>query len=268
MSNPKPKKPVKKLKLSKEWKEKMDKVIYDPDAAAGLDVSDLQQIIRLMAIEVREVRIAQGTMVDSEKTCAFDALFTRYVPHILENIFFSLDYKSFKRCKEVNKAWRELLSSEQYQKKSREIFHQEMLIEKEEDEMKLLNASKAGNAEEVRRLLSKHVDANFVVGGSTLLNAVAWGHNDVVKLLLDAGADVDEQICFGRTSLWWAAAGGNKDMTILLLDAGARINVADKGGVTPLHEAVSLHDIGMVQLLIERGALPNAVDIYGRTPLH
>ena len=136
-----------------------------------------------------KVGVHMGRM--AEKTCAFDALFTRCVPHILENIFFSLDYKSFKTCKEVNTAWKELLSSEQYQKKSREIFHQEMLIEKEEDEMKLLNASKAGNAEEVRRLLSKHVYEDFAAGGYAMFNSVIWGHNDVVKLLLDAGADVD-----------------------------------------------------------------------------
>ena len=126
-----------------------------------------------------------------EECCAFDALFTRCVPHILENIFFSLDYMSFKRCKEVNKAWKELLSSETYQKKSLELFPQEMLIEKKEDEMKLLNASREGNAEEVRRLLSKHVYEDFAAGGYAMFNSVIWGHNDVVKLLLDAGADVD-----------------------------------------------------------------------------
>ena len=136
-----------------------------------------------------KVGVHMGRM--AEKTCAFDALFTRCVPHILENIFFSLDYMSFKRCKEVNKAWKELLSSETYQKKSLELFPQEMLVEKKEDEMKLLNASREGNAEEVRRLLSKHVYEDFAAGGYAMFNSVIWGHNDVVKLLLDAGADVD-----------------------------------------------------------------------------
>ena len=41
-------------------------------------------------------------------------LFTRSVPHILEKIFFSLDYESFMRCSEVNKTWNDLLTSEPY----------------------------------------------------------------------------------------------------------------------------------------------------------
>merc|ERR1712154_732796 len=41
-------------------------------------------------------------------------LFTRSVPHILEKIFFSLDYESFVRCSEVNRTWNGLLTSEPY----------------------------------------------------------------------------------------------------------------------------------------------------------
>ena len=53
-----------------------------------------------------------------EDPCAFEILFTRNVPHILEKIFFSLDYRSFQSCFRVNSAWNELLSSQPYQKMS------------------------------------------------------------------------------------------------------------------------------------------------------
>ena len=57
--------------------------------------------------------------MDSAETyplAAFDTLLSRNVPHILENIFFSMDYNSFKTCMKVNKTWRELLTTAPYQK--------------------------------------------------------------------------------------------------------------------------------------------------------
>ena len=198
-------------------------------------------------------------MSESEKTCAFDTLFARSVPHILENIFFSLDYKSFKTCMDVNKTWKELLSSEPYQKKLHE-----MLIEKKNNETKLQSAIKEGNAEEVRILITKNV---VDVNNKHLSEAVLWGHNDVVKLLIDAGTDIDNQDWAGRTPLSYAAMSF-KDVVKTLLDAGANIDKADYEGATPLHKAVTFGNKGVVQLLIERGAQPNVATIKGLTPLH
>ena len=91
---------------------------------------------------------------------AFDTFFTRNVPHILENIFFSLDYKSFKTCMRVNTAWRTLFSTARYQRKL-----EEKLREKMENEKKLFCASKDGKSEEVRRLINDYmVEVNFAVG--------------------------------------------------------------------------------------------------------
>ena len=91
---------------------------------------------------------------------AFDTLFKRNVPHILENIFFNLDYKSFTTCKNVNKTWKELFLTERYQRELKEKH-----IEKNKNEEKLYNATKEGNAEEIKRLICDHmVDVNFEVG--------------------------------------------------------------------------------------------------------
>ena len=51
--------------------------------------------------------------------CAFDRLFSRNAPHILEMIFFSLDFCSFRRCREVSRAWNRLLVSEPFQRKAK-----------------------------------------------------------------------------------------------------------------------------------------------------
>ena len=59
-------------------------------------------------------------MVAGEETmdpCAFDTLFSKSVPHILEKIFFSLDYASFKNCLEVCSEWNGLLTTKQYQRR-------------------------------------------------------------------------------------------------------------------------------------------------------
>ena len=60
--------------------------------------------------------------------CAFDKLFTKSVPHILEKIFFSLDFKSFNTCMDVSKTWRDLLTSDTYRAKGRLVFHNELFL--------------------------------------------------------------------------------------------------------------------------------------------
>ena len=49
---------------------------------------------------------------------AFGMFFTKNVPHIFEEIFFQLDYESFKTCLDVSKKWRELLTSETFKRRA------------------------------------------------------------------------------------------------------------------------------------------------------
>ena len=78
--------------------------------------------------------------------CEFDRLFTRNVPHILEGIFFSLDYPSFRTCLRVSRTWYELLTTDRLQKKAKSTFHKGLL----EDEKKLRDAARKGDASEIR----------------------------------------------------------------------------------------------------------------------
>ena len=41
-----------------------------------------------------------------ETNTGFDKLFVMNVPHILEKIFLSLDYESFKKCHDVSNTWK------------------------------------------------------------------------------------------------------------------------------------------------------------------
>ena len=67
--------------------------------------------------------------------------------------------------------------------------------------------------------------------------------------------------------LMYAAREGHVETARLLLDAGASINEVDKNDITPLFMAISNNHIDMARFLIERGANIHAKDWYGRTPL-
>jgi ankyrin repeat protein len=67
--------------------------------------------------------------------------------------------------------------------------------------------------------------------------------------------------------LMYAAREGKIDAARLLLDAGANVNEVDKNDISPLFMAISNNHPDMARFLIEKGANINAKDWYGRTPL-
>ena len=77
-------------------------------------------------------------MMEYEGGCGFDTLFSKSLPHILENIFLSLDYYSFKTCYEVSNQWKEFITSDSFQKKAKDTFSSDI----EYDVESLFEASK------------------------------------------------------------------------------------------------------------------------------
>ena len=80
--------------------------------------------------------------MDGDKSTSlgeFGPLFNKNVPHIMEKIFFPLDYDSFVSCGKVCKTWKVLLSSEPY--------HARFLEKKNKEERKLCYHSIQGNSE-------------------------------------------------------------------------------------------------------------------------
>ena len=71
----------------------------------------------------------------------------------------------------------------------------------------------------------------------------------------------------GMTPLLYASRDGRMDSVRMLLDAGADINVRDANEITPLISAITNNHPDVARYLIERGADIKAVDWYGRTPL-
>lgn len=101
--------------------------------------------------------------------------------------------------------------------------------------------------------------------GGLLTLAVNHGQTDMVRLLLDLGADVDERILLEAVEepteswgmpLWYAALANNLAITKLLLDRGADPNANVYASGWPLHNAWNHPDESVKKLLLDRGAKP------------
>lgn len=84
-----------------------------------------------------------------------------------------------------------------------------------------------------------------------------WNREDVVKLLLKHGANIDLYGDWYDTPLSVAAKSGLLKIALILLEAGSDVNQKGAAGKTPLHTACTERNIQMVELLLSHGADPN-----------
>ena len=179
---------------------------------------------------------------------ALKALFKRNVPHILETIFLSMDYESYKQCLHVSRGWKELFTSQSFLTKARNEFQNEI----KEDQIELYKAVQKNDFQKIMRLLSSGLlDVNYCYWlGKTLLSTAAnCSSLQIVQLLLNRGAEHDLS-----DALMAAVHRDRLDVVQLLLNAGADINHEDEFGETPLASAL-FRSVEMVKLLLNRGAV-------------
>lgn len=163
-------------------------------------------------------------------------------------------------------------------------------------------AALCGDVESAKLLISNGADVNIADnGGNTPLHR-AICFTDIIRLLLDNGADpnmlnttmlrtplekavveglpeaVEIMICFGAnpalakdnhgsTKLHYSAAKGDIRAMQCLISQGAGVDYKNKVGQTPLHAAVWSGNIQAAELLLAHGANSNIPDINGDSPL-
>lgn len=162
----------------------------------------------------------------------------------------------------------------------------------------LHDAVKKEDYELVSRFLGRqptnHFDMNARdgYGMTALMWAAGSGSQELVSLLLQHGADIEERNDLlsvrsieklltgngdywelidrmgtlaakkhhGWTALIWAARNGRTEIVSLLLDSGANVNAITKDGFTALVHAIDNKHQETAHLLLERGADPNLVE--------
>jgi len=150
-------------------------------------------------------------------------------------------------------------------------------------------ASAGGHTDCVRMLIdAKASVATCGDADSALLEASRLGKWEIVMLLIEANADVDEKAFNGKTAIEAASEGGHTDAVQVLLKANAKkpelvsgcsnkqiVRLLLNAGVDRSEEsmsralwgAVGSKNAEVLQVLLEEGANPNALNKEGKPPL-
>ncbi|KAF5624632.1 nb-arc and ankyrin domain protein [Fusarium tjaetaba] len=135
----------------------------------------------------------------------------------------------------------------------------------------LLLASAIGHVETCKRYIyagKNYDDRDHLYGMTALGWAAVYGHLEVVRLLLNAGADVN-LVSNGETPLLLAVRSGRNGVLEQLLKERPVINSqATITTQSALFRAASLGRTSMINLLISHGADALTADGSGWTPLH
>jgi len=124
----------------------------------------------------------------------------------------------------------------------------------------------------IKKLLANHADPNFKNGGpsdgeTVLIMAMENENNELAKLLIEHGADVNADDAAGVTPLMIASRKGNLEGVKILIDHKADVNACDRDGENALFGAIANGYNDVVKLLIANKANIDVINHNGQTPI-
>lgn len=138
------------------------------------------------------------------------------------------------------------------------------------NELTIHEAAAANLLEQVQAMVADKPDllASISDHGFTPLGmATHFGNEDVVRFLLEKGADVNmhSQNGYNVYPLHAAIGSGFDSIAKMLIEAGAEVNVLQASRTSPLHLAAQTANIDLIILLLENGALVEIKNDMGKT---
>ncbi|WP_341814119.1 MULTISPECIES: ankyrin repeat domain-containing protein [unclassified Wolbachia] len=108
---------------------------------------------------------------------------------------------------------------------------------------------------------------NIASWQGTLLHVAAkHGHTNIIKILIESGADVDGK--HSHTPLHAAAESNQLEAARILIKNGANVHTKDIWECTPLHYAAVSGSESIIRLLIQNGADSWVKDKNSETPVY
>jgi len=105
------------------------------------------------------------------------------------------------------------------------------------------------------------------MGYTALTIATVNGHTDVIRLLLEAGANVNHRSKHKYFPLQWAVISNKEDIVRILMEYNTELNLVDDDGDATLNCIRSPTSVAIAKLLVNRGADLEIRNNQGYTPL-
>ena len=121
----------------------------------------------------------------------------------------------------------------------------------------LADVAKRGDLEAVGRLLESGVDVDTEDNkhhATALMWAAHEGHPDIVRLLIEHGAEINKRKATSETALWFAAQKGQLEAMKVLVQHGADVNIIDREDGSALDIARNNGHLEIVDYLRQAGA--------------
>jgi ankyrin repeat protein len=136
----------------------------------------------------------------------------------------------------------------------------------------LFEASALGRVDQIQQILRtepQRVSEYAPDGFTPVALAAFFGHIDAVRALIAAGADVraPAKNPFKVQALHAAVASRNLEIVRAVLEAGADPNAQQQAGFRPIHEAGTNANRALAELLIARGADPTLAADSGKNAI-